>query len=114
MQGFSFGSPKDNSMHKNVKYDLDFIPQKVHTVNFLSMFHVKLPKAVQTKSAFQRGWDLFGFFLSTTWSISSVNEIVQTERKFLNPEPLKYNTNLPHWYKSVLRELQNQTQIVFA
>lgn len=52
MQGFSFGSPKDNSMHKNVKYDSDFIPQKVHTVKLLSIFHVKLPKAVQTKSAF--------------------------------------------------------------
>lgn len=35
MQGFSFGSPKDISMHKNVKYDLDFISQKVHTDNLL-------------------------------------------------------------------------------
>lgn len=54
------------------------------------------------------------FFLSTTWSIGSVNETVQTERKFLNPEPFEHNTNLPYWYKSILRGLQNQTKIVFA
>lgn len=28
MQGFSFGSPTDISMHKNVKSDLDFISKK--------------------------------------------------------------------------------------